>query len=52
MDSNRATNLGFPIPAGSMGIFIGMSAMHFLKGEKWGIEVLIDFDSKRRKKMD
>jgi hypothetical protein len=31
--------LGFPIPEGTMGIFIGMSAIsHFLKNEKWGLE--------------
>jgi len=32
-------DLGFPIPDGSMGIFIGMSAIsHFLNGEEWGME--------------
>ena len=56
MDSNRRdpsdalyNNIGFPVPDGSMGIFIGMSAIsHFLKGEKWGIEdSLADFDVAR-----
>ena len=45
-DSNRRdpsdtqyNRLGFPISEGSMGIFIGMSAIsHFTKGEEWGME--------------
>ena len=56
MDSNRRdpsdalyNNMGFPIPTGKMGIFIGMSAIsHFLNGEKWGIEdSLPDIDEAR-----
>ena len=56
MDSNRRdpsdalyNNIGFPIPDGSMGIFIGMSAIsHFLKDDEWGIEdSLADFDVAR-----
>jgi len=46
MDSNvrdpsdaKYNNIGFPIPKGSMGIFIGMSAISYFEDSKeWGIE--------------
>ena len=39
LSDTRYNSIGFPIPVGSMGIFIGMSAISkFTGGEKWGME--------------